>query len=374
MSSETDRSSNVAMRDTSSNSRSVSDSLTASVRLESLGKSGSSFISAYDALIRACAEERTRSLAAGLAGVERRSGAGVGAVDEAQTLTSNEAVFAVAAGNIRSQHMSTNQLVKGFGRKPLARQNADHPVSDARRQQVGPLFDSLISDADSNGGIVDRAAQKFDCFDFFHAPLEHSSDDCVSIVQIKFAMVNTMTEYRERLRQAMGSSISIAQLACALDISYQAVKKLLDGKSTSFTAINNTKAARYLGVNPDWLATGTGEMMAQYSPEPDTDGLTALADKLSYLDTASRETAATLLAGMARAPKGPWAGWLAELLTGKQENSLQNHNTLADKTAKTDKARIPLRGTQKSIFNLGEFDGGQRAISHEHHPIKHSQK
>lgn len=66
--------------------------------LVSLGKSGSSFISAYDALIRACAEERTRSLAAGLAGVERRSGAGVGAVDKAGASAANEASYAVTAG------------------------------------------------------------------------------------------------------------------------------------------------------------------------------------------------------------------------------------------------------------------------------------
>ena len=105
MYSDGERSSRAAIRATSSNSRSVKESLTASVRFVSLANSGSSFISAYDALIRACAEERTRSLAAGLAGVERCSRAGVGALDVAQASAANDAAFSVAAGDIVGEHL-----------------------------------------------------------------------------------------------------------------------------------------------------------------------------------------------------------------------------------------------------------------------------
>jgi SOS-response transcriptional repressor LexA len=47
-------------------------------------------------------------------------------------------------------------------------------------------------------------------------------------------------------------------LADALGLSYQAVKKVLDGKTTSFTAINNDRAAEFLKVSSGWLAHGGG--------------------------------------------------------------------------------------------------------------------
>lgn len=49
-------------------------------------------------------------------------------------------------------------------------------------------------------------------------------------------------------------------LAAALGVSVQAVGDVVRGKSGAFTAENNAKAARYLGVNPNWLATGNGKM------------------------------------------------------------------------------------------------------------------
>lgn len=48
----------------------------------------------------------------------------------------------------------------------------------------------------------------------------------------------------------------------ALGISYVAVKKVLDGQTKAFTAENNSLAASFLGVSPDWLATGEGTMIA----------------------------------------------------------------------------------------------------------------
>lgn len=69
-----------------------------------------------------------------------------------------------------------------------------------------------------------------------------------------------MVEYRDRLAAAMkAASISASQLAEGLSTSYQAVKKVIDGKSSAFNAANNAIAARMLGVSSDWLALGEGK-------------------------------------------------------------------------------------------------------------------
>ena len=55
---------------------------------------------------------------------------------------------------------------------------------------------------------------------------------------------------------------TVTTLAREMGISYQAVKKVVDGTSTSFSAANNAEAAQVLKLNPDWLATGKGSMNA----------------------------------------------------------------------------------------------------------------
>ncbi len=52
-------------------------------------------------------------------------------------------------------------------------------------------------------------------------------------------------------------------LAAAIGVSYQAVKKVLGGSSAAFSAANNSKAAKFLGVNSHWLATGEGPKVAK---------------------------------------------------------------------------------------------------------------
>lgn len=70
-----------------------------------------------------------------------------------------------------------------------------------------------------------------------------------------------MIEYADRLRQAMAAApMDVTSLAKAMGLSYQAVKRVLDGKSAAFTAPNNSAAARILGVSTDWLATGEGQV------------------------------------------------------------------------------------------------------------------
>jgi phage repressor protein C with HTH and peptisase S24 domain len=71
--------------------------------------------------------------------------------------------------------------------------------------------------------------------------------------------IATMVDYRERLTDAMRqANVTASGLAAGLGISYQAVKKVLDGTTTAFTAANNAGAARLLKVRSDWLATGQG--------------------------------------------------------------------------------------------------------------------
>lgn len=78
-----------------------------------------------------------------------------------------------------------------------------------------------------------------------------------------------MVEYKDRLREAMETAgVSTTRLARELDVSYQAVKKVLLGGSAAFNTENNAAAARFLGVNSDWLATGKGQRLA---PPPVAD-------------------------------------------------------------------------------------------------------
>ncbi|WP_131727714.1 hypothetical protein [Achromobacter xylosoxidans] len=67
--------------------------------------------------------------------------------------------------------------------------------------------------------------------------------------------------YSERLTLAMQRrGVNVTALAKALGLTYQGVKRVVDGHSKAFTAANNEEAAKYLGVSPGWLATGKGDM------------------------------------------------------------------------------------------------------------------
>lgn len=72
-----------------------------------------------------------------------------------------------------------------------------------------------------------------------------------------------MVSYKDRLAAALAhAQVTDTQLAKKLDVSIQAVRKIAAGTTAAFTAENNSKAARFLGVSPDWLATGEGEMVS----------------------------------------------------------------------------------------------------------------
>ena len=68
------------------------------------------------------------------------------------------------------------------------------------------------------------------------------------------------TDYCARFQQAMRESGKTEQqIADHLDVSYQAVRKLMTGGTKMLNAANNVKAARFMGVDSEWLATGVAD-------------------------------------------------------------------------------------------------------------------
>lgn len=80
-----------------------------------------------------------------------------------------------------------------------------------------------------------------------------------------------------------GHGITAIDLASRMRVTYQAVKKVLDGKSKAFGTENNSAAAIILDVDPDWLATGKGHasrstQAANRTPE----GANAEVERVEY--------------------------------------------------------------------------------------------
>jgi phage repressor protein C with HTH and peptisase S24 domain len=123
-----------------------------------------------------------------------------------------------------------------------------------------------------------------------------------------------MNDYSARLAEAMKhAGYSTQQLADALGISYQAVRKIVNRQSTAFTAENNSKAAKVLRVNADWLATGQGSMLGHtLQAEPGILRMTGHSMEMSNIEHAPQ------LRGARRIPvvgevKGGDDGYLEEL-------------------------------------------------------------
>lgn len=84
------------------------------------------------------------------------------------------------------------------------------------------------------------------------------------------------TTYGERLREALeAAKKSRAELAAVLrspdgrvGISPSAIGQVIKGTSKAFSAENSAHAARFLGVNHYWLATGVGLMHDRSSVVP----------------------------------------------------------------------------------------------------------
>lgn len=95
--------------------------------------------------------------------------------------------------------------------------------------------------------------------------LNHSSRPLCNPGSQNYGQTSTVIEaddswdlYSYRLEAAMKQAgIGTADLARAMGISYQAVRKVILGGQ--FGTENNAAAAKLLGVSSDWLATGKGE-------------------------------------------------------------------------------------------------------------------
>lgn len=90
-------------------------------------------------------------------------------------------------------------------------------------------------------------------------------------------MIATMVEYKDRIAEAMrDAGVDVASLARHLQMTYQGVKKVIDGNSAEFKVPNHFAAADHLGVSPRWLATGKGPKTGDKPAEPTLDELAAV--------------------------------------------------------------------------------------------------
>lgn len=173
-----------------------------------------------------------------------------------------------------------------------------HPIRDPLGKHLGPLVHSLVGNPDGFGSSGYGPAEQFDRLRLEHATLNHSSRLNATIVQddasagaYSFDTLDRMEKrgedsevaarrkardarerkaYGERLTQAFDAGkslgVTVQKLADALDITYQGVKKALDGEAMP-SGKNNTLLARELRVNSDWLATGEGEARPVTNPD-----------------------------------------------------------------------------------------------------------
>lgn len=92
-----------------------------------------------------------------------------------------------------------------------------------------------------------------------------------------------MVEYKDRLQRAMNlRGVGKQELADAIGISYQAVRKAVLGLSGAFNAENNAKAAAHLRVSPDWLAANIGDMETGAAPVTQTDAQSAFSSSWPF--------------------------------------------------------------------------------------------
>lgn len=142
-------------------------------------------------------------------------------------------------------------------------------------------------------------------FDLSMPTLNHSSGLSATIVHGQSLSCATMVSYSERLTQAMtAASVDKHHLAKHLGVSVQAVTKAMEGKSAALSAPNNSKAARYLGVDSDWLATGAGHQVSEQQWPFKKITLSDLheLEKLSPGAIAHIETTALGLLSLAKTP------------------------------------------------------------------------
>lgn len=79
-----------------------------------------------------------------------------------------------------------------------------------------------------------------------------------------------------RLREEREPKVTQTALAKAIGVTRSAIAQVESGTSNSLNAENITKAAKFFGRNPLWLATGDGP---EYASDAVSDALDALPDE-----------------------------------------------------------------------------------------------
>lgn len=111
-----------------------------------------------------------------------------------------------------------------------------------------------------------------------------------------------------------------ADLARFCGISQPSVSNWFSGRTKQLKGEPLLKAARYLGVRPEWLADGSGPMkLSGVLPAPPklglTDALGIVCDAVTRVAPEQREALAMNLAGLARAGgTEPWRSIVLHLL------------------------------------------------------------
>lgn len=99
--------------------------------------------------------------------------------------------------------------------------------------------------------------------DLYMPALNHGSCNNATMVFSGAHTLSTMVDYWDRLEAALKhAGKSLKDLQLHLKVSYQAMKKVQDGKTKALTAENNAHAARFLSIDSYWLATGEGKMIS----------------------------------------------------------------------------------------------------------------
>lgn len=150
---------------------------------------------------------------------------------------------------------------------------------------------------------------------FSHAPLNHAFTLTRKFAFARHAIIPPMT-YGGRLQQAMTLAKKVRRdLATALGVSVQAIGQVVTSPTSQLTAENSAKAARYLGVDHHWLATGEGEprpwvkpvaspMALDLARQFDTRTPPQLRDRVYSQVTGAIELAATVHQQSASQPAG----------------------------------------------------------------------
>lgn len=212
-------------------------------------------------------------------------------------------------------HGSGRRLSFGGGQEFLgnlatpANEGHDDMANDSVGQVVGPFANGLVGDAERLGGGGDGAAEQFNGVGFAHAPLNHSSFICATLVHGR-ALSLTMVDYKTRLARAMeAANVHPQVLADHLGVSLQSVRKVLAGGSAAFNVTNHFEACQFLRIDPEWLATGVESdrsgPRAELPSEADNlaGALEVLTSSLLKVDEDSRDSVGHLLESMAKEPQ-----------------------------------------------------------------------